>query len=338
MAFGIERNAMKPMTIGVAIITYNGLKFLPEQLASILSQSRPVDHIVVSDDRSTDGTWEFLQSWSQSVPVRVTLIRNDAQLGLGANFEQSVAAMETDIIFTSDQDDVWVPDRVARLMQVFERHPAVLLVHTDATLVDAQGADLGTTLLGELQLSSAERAAIHAGHAFQVYCRRNVVTGATVAIRRSLLDLARPFPRTVYHDAWLALLAAAAGEVRLLDTPTIHYRQHANNLVGVKKLSAWMKLRHVIWQLRGPAELSLTIGKNHASHRDLYERLLAHPGIAPQALAFALQSMNFYSGRASLPQQALGRVGAVLKAMLAGQYGKFSYAPRTDMIRDLLKK
>ena len=329
---------MKPLTIGVAIITYNGLKFLPEQLDSILAQSRQVDHIVVSDDRSTDGTWEFLQRWSQSAPVRVTLIRNDEQLGLGANFEQSVAAVEADIIFTSDQDDVWVPDRVARLAQVFEQQPAVMLVHTDATLVDAQGADLGTTLLGELQLSSAERAAIHAGNAFQVYCRRNVVTGATVAIRRGLLDMARPFPRTVYHDAWLARLAAAAGEVRLLETPTIHYRQHGNNLVGVKKLSAWMKFRHVIWQLRGPAELSLTISKNHASHQALYERLLAHPGISPQALAFASQSTNFYSGRAGLPQQAIRRLGTVLKHILAGQYGKFSYAPRTDMIRDILKK
>ena len=329
---------MNPLTIGVAIITYNGLKYLPQQLDSIAAQTRPVDHVVVSDDRSTDGTWEFLEAWAATATMRVTLIRNETQLGLGRNFEQSVAAVEADIVFTSDQDDVWVPERVALLTQVFEQHPDVLLVHTDATLVDAAGRDMGTTLLGELQLSAVERAAIHAGEAFAIYCRRNVVTGATVAIRQSLLQMARPFPGNVYHDAWLALLAAAAGQVRLLDLPTIHYRQHGNNLVGVKKLSPWMKFRHMLWQLRGPAELSVTINKSFESHKTLYERLMAYPDMSSRSVAFALQSMDFYHGRASLPAQLLQRLGTVLKRIFAGQYGKFSYAPKTDMIRDILKR
>lgn len=329
---------MNPLTIGVAIITYNGLKYLPQQLASILAQTRPVQHVVISDDRSTDGTWEFLEAWAKDAPVRVTLIRNETQLGLGRNFEQSVAAVEADIVFTCDQDDVWIPERVALLAQVFEEQPAVLLVHTDATLVDADGRDMGTTLLGELQLSPAERAAIQAGQAFPVYCRRNVVTGATVAIRQVLLQMARPFPSNTFHDAWLALLAAAAGEVRLLDVPTIHYRQHGNNLVGVKKKSAWMKFRHMVWQLRGPAELGVTINKARESRATLYERLARYPVMAPPSVAFALQAMDFYNGRAILPAQPIRRAAKVLQGIVAGQYRKFSYAPRTDMIRDLLNR
>lgn len=329
---------MDGLTIGVAIITFNGIKYLPEQLDSITTQTRPVHHIVISDDRSTDGTWEYLETWAQQTAIRVTLIRNEVQLGLGRNFEQAIAAVEADIIFTCDQDDVWMPDRVALLTQVFEQHPSVLLVHTDATLVDAGGRDLGTTLLGELELSAAERSAIHSGNAFAVYCRRNVVTGATAAIRSGLLRLALPFPTNLYHDAWLGLLAAAAGEVRLLDNRTIHYRQHGNNLVGVKKLGPWMEFRHLLWQMRGPEQLALTINNNFKSHQTLCERLSHHPAVSPAAALFATQSTAFYDHRAALPARLVPRAWKVLRGVLAGQYAKFSYAPRTDAIRDIFRR
>lgn len=329
---------MDSLTIGVALITYNGIKYLPQQLESIATQTRPVHHIVISDDRSTDGTWAFLEAWAAQAPMRVTLIRNETQLGLGRNFEQAIKAVDADIIFTSDQDDVWVPDRVALLTQVFDEAPDVLLVHTDAILVDAAGRDLGTTLLGELELSHAERAAIHAGQAFTVYCRRNVVTGATVAIRRSLLRLALPFPTGTFHDAWLALLASATGAVRLLELPTIHYRQHGNNLVGVKKRSAWLKLRHFLWQLKGPAQLRVMIDDNIASHTMLHERLRGCADTAPAALAFSASSLAFYRARAALPGSALARLRAVLRSLAAKHYATFSYMPWTDAIRDIVRK
>ena len=329
---------MDVLKIGVAIITFNGLKYLPQQLESIVTQTRPVHHIVISDDRSTDGTWEYLQAWAQQSSIRVTLIRNEPQLGLRSNFEQSIAAVEADIIFTSDQDDVWVPDRVALLTQVFEQHPNVLLVHTDAILVDAAGRDMGTRLLAELELSQAERNAIHAGNAFAVYCRRNVVTGATVAIRSTLVQLARPFIPNLYHDAWLALLAAAAGEVRLLEASTIHYRQHGNNLVGVKKIGPWMKLRHIQWQMKGAAQLDGEIANNVASHRVLHERMVERAGMSPSSLDVAARSLAFYRGRAALSKHAMPRLVLVLKRILAGEYARFSYAPWTDAIRDIFRK
>ena len=329
---------MDSLTIGVAIITYNGLKYLPQQLESIATQTRPVHHVVVSDDRSTDGTWEFLETWAQQAPMRVTLIRNETQLGLSRNFEQSIAAVEADIIFTSDQDDIWVPERVALLTEVFEQHPNVLLVHTDAILVDAEGRDLGTTLLGELELSRTERAALHAGNAFSVYCRRSVVTGATVAIRSTLLRLALPFQTGWFHDAWLALIAAAVGEVRLLETPTIHYRQHGNNLVGVKKHGPWLKLKHILWQMKGQEQLDAVINDNVATRTKLHARLAGLAGAAPAALAFSERSLAFYSHRAALPALPVRRLAAVLKGVASRQYATYSYVPWTDTIRDIFRK
>lgn len=329
---------MKPLTLGVGLITYNGLKYLPQQLESIVSQSRAVDHIVVSDDRSTDGTWEFLETWAKNSPIRVTLIRNEQQLGLGRNFEQAVAAVEADIVFSSDQDDIWFPEKAASMAAVFERDPEVLLVHTDATLVDAQGKDMGTTLLGELELSDLEREAISKGNAFEVYCRRNVVTGATAAFRRSLLDLARPLPASLYHDAWLALMAAAIGKVQLLDTPMIAYRQHGANLVGVKKLGPVAKLRRFWWQMHGKRPLKATIRNIVAQRVALLERLSAHPGVAPSYLERAGQALEFAKRREGLPGNPITRIRRVLRDASAGHYGRFSYEPWSDALHDVLNK
>lgn len=329
---------MDALTIGVAMITFNGLKYLPQQLESIVTQTRPVHHIVISDDRSTDGTWEFLETWAKQSPIRVTLIRNESQLGLSRNFAQSIAAVDADIIFTSDQDDVWMPDRVQVLTQVFAQHPGVLLIHTDAMLVDATGQDMGKSLLGELALSDAERQAIQGGNAFPVYCRRNVVTGATVAIRSTLLEMALPFPTNHFHDAWLALIAAAAGEVRLLDLPTIQYRQHGNNLVGVKRLGPWMAFRHLLWQMKGPEQLGTMLKDNVRSQSILCERLARYPTVSPASMAFAAESLAFYTDRAALPSSPIRRTLAVTKDLLRGRYKKFSYAPRTHAIRDIFKR
>jgi glycosyltransferase involved in cell wall biosynthesis len=314
---------MNALTIGVAVITYNGLAYLPEQLDSIATQTRPVDHIVISDDHSTDGTWEFLETWARQAPMRVTLIRNDTQLGLRGNFEQSVAAVEADIIFTADQDDVWVPDKVALVCAVFEQDPKILLVHTDAILVDGDGRDMGKTLLGELELSQSERVAIHAGDALTVNYRRNVVTGATAAFRSTLLPLARPFPKIVFHDAWLALLAAATGKVCLLDQATIHYRQHGGNLVGMKKMAPWMKFRHLLWRMQGPLAVRDTINETI---------------VWRQALHFAAEALAFYQRRATLPLNQASRVAAILGDVVGGRYGKYSYTPWSDVIRDVCNK
>jgi glycosyltransferase involved in cell wall biosynthesis len=329
---------MPPLTIGVAIITYNGLRYLPEQLGSIVQQTRAVDHIVISDDRSTDGTWEYLEAWASQAPMRVTLIRNETQLGLRGNFEQAIGAVEADVIFTADQDDVWIPGKVALMCAVFEQDPAVLLVHTDAILVDGDGRDMGKTLLGELNLSSAERAAIHAGHALSVNYRRNVVTGATVAIRRTLLALARPFPPIVYHDAWLALLAAATGKVRLLDTATIHYRQHGGNLVGMKKMGAWMKFRHLLWRMQGPLAVRDTINETIVWRQALHERLANDPQTRGPSRTFAAGGLAFYQQRATLPLQPVSRAAAILGNLVTGRYSKFSYTPWSDVLRDVFNK
>lgn len=329
-------DSSRPLTCGVAIVTYNGLKYLPEQLASIMGQSRRVDHIVISDDRSTDGTWDYLQSWAQSATVPVTLIRNDTQLGLSGNVEQAISAVNADIIFTADQDDVWFADKVQTVCAVFEQDEQVQMVHTDAILVDASGHDLGTRLFSELALSESERTAIRDGRAFQVYFRRNVVTGATAAVRRTLLAHALPVPANFYHDAWLAFFSLAVGKVSVLESPTIYYRQHGANLVGVKKLGSIDRMRRLWWKIAAPGSLSKTAAQITAQRTALEERLRGYSATPAAFKTYTAQALAFARQRQQLPHNPVTRAARVLSYVVAGKYGMFVYEYRTEIFRDIL--
>lgn len=328
------------LTSGVALITYNGLAYLPQQLSSILAQTRAVSHIVISDDCSNDGTWAYLEAWAREAPVRVTLVRNDPQLGLSANFEQAISLVEADIVFSSDQDDVWVPEKVALLAAVFEADDTVQLAHTDAILVDADGRDLGTTLFDELEISTADRRAIRNGDAFRVYCRRNVVTGATAAFRQRLIPLCRPLPPKVmyYHDGWLALMAAASGRIVMLDTPTIHYRQHGANLVGVKRKDLPTKLRHLWWAIGSKSPLKATTDSLLSARTALHAHMVGREGLAPSQVVMAKESVDYVTWRGTLPGNPVARCIKVAGALVSGRYHTFSPDPWSDALRDCLNR
>jgi glycosyltransferase involved in cell wall biosynthesis len=328
---------MQRLTCGVALITYNGIKYLPQQLDSIVRQTRAVDQIVISDDGSTDGTLAFLETWIKQSPIPAVLLRNEKPLGVILNFERAISAVNADIIFSSDQDDVWLQNKVELLASAFERDPEVVLAHTDAILVDAHGRDMGTTLLGELELSNAEKQTIQEGDAFHVYCRRSLVTGATAAFRRSLLEVACPLPSSMYHDAWLAFMAAATGKIYLLDAPTIYYRQHGSNVVGVKKKGRLTKLRQLWWEIRSPRSLSASLRPIVSFRTDVHARLLAHPGVSRPYTDLAAEALDFAERRSKLPRNPILRTGAVLRNASAGKYQKFSHTPWADVAHDILK-
>lgn len=326
---------MKALTAGVAIVTHNGLGYLPQQLGSIVSQSRSVSHIVVVDDCSSDGTRDYLDAWGAGAGIPVTIIRNAQRLGPARSAELALGAVEADIVFATEQGDVWLPGKVEMLAGLFEQDPDTVLVHTDALLVDADGRDTGRTLLDELAPSQAERAAIEAGKAFEVYCRRKLVTGATAAFRSSLLALACPFPSSMEHDAWLALLAAATGRVRMLETPTILSRRHGAAAAVAKRPHAFARLRHLWGDLHGARCIARTLERSVSARAEVHRRLAGRPEVPPACKALAREALEFAERRRRLPRKLLQRAGAVLKH--APCYGRFSAAPWTDGLRDIVR-
>lgn len=226
------------LSCGIALCTCNGAKFLRQQLDSILGQSVQPREIVVCDDRSDDESWAILQNWSAEITrptgILVTLIQNTDRLGVTRNFEQACSKLGTDLIFLCDQDDVWPRNKISRLMSEF-CDQEVKLVYSDAHLVDADLADFGITLFQALRITKREKRLIERHRFLEVYCRRNLVTGATLAFRRSLLSVALPFPKEWVHDEWLAVMAAIHGRVVMLPECLLLYRQHGRNAIGVPK-------------------------------------------------------------------------------------------------------
>ena len=307
-----------------------------EQLDSILRQSRKPDAIVAYDDCSTDKTWDILQDFEKTSSIPVKIFRNATQLGVTKNFETAVRALDTDIICLSDQDDIWFPDKLSKLSSIFEHSPETALIYTNAALVDGNGNYLGSSLFEELEVTRKEVREIMRGEAFNVLCRRNVITGATTAFRRDLLSLALPFPETHVHDHWLALIGAAAARVHYLHEPTIKYRLHGKNVIGVRKPSRMEKCKEIWWYLhkkkRGWAKDQVK------SRTEFLRRVESHPQIPKYIVSHFQDAINFSKFRATLPDSVFTRSPAVLWQVARGRYRRFEYAWRREAFLDLFNK
>lgn len=239
---------------GIALCTCNGAPYLSQQLDSITAQTIAPLEVVICDDRSDDGTWGVLQKWALDVAeprgIAITLIGNRERLGVTRNFELACSKLGTDVIFLCDQDDVWPENKVEKFLAEFG-DPDVMLVHSDAHLVGPDRENLEVTLFRALRFTRREERLVWEGRFLEVYCRRNLVTGAAAAFRRSLLSVARPFPPEWVHDEWLAAMAASCGRVVMLSECLLLYRQHGRNAIGVPKdfgeyvAHGWRRLREV---------------------------------------------------------------------------------------------
>ena len=317
--------------VSVALASYNGERYLEQQLRSILSQERPPDELVVSDGGSTDGTVELARTVLGQAPagIRTELIADDVRLGVGPNFVRAIAATRGDLIALSDQDDVWHPDRLGRIVGEFT-DPEVLLASGNARLVDAEGGALPLDLFASLGIGAVELAELAGPDAFALLIRRNLVTGATVAFRRTLLEAAEPFPSDWVHDEWLAILAAATGRIVVDHDPLIDYRQHGANEIGVAIPTTRNRIGRML-EPRGDRYVRL-----ERRARSLLQRLEAID--APDRWReLAGRKAAFESARAGYDRHRIRRLGPVLRELRDGSYAELSSQQRLDVARDLLQ-
>lgn len=313
--------------VSVALCTHQGERWIEEQLRSILGQSRPVSEIVIGDDASTDGTLDVVRRVASETDVPIRIRRHDSPLGVAANFADAIAATSGDVVALSDQDDVWHPDRLERLLPHLE---GVALVHSDARLVGADGAPLGSTLEASLEMSAWERAALEEGRAIDALLRRNLVTGATAIVRREAAVAALPVPPAWIHDEWLAVCAALGDGVRYVPEPTIDYRQHGGNAIGVQRLSLVGKLRRVLEPDSG----------KHAQKAARAEQLAteaARRGLASGPdLELLIEKARHERARAALPDARARRIPGIVRGIAAGRYARFSRGA-LDIARDVVE-
>jgi len=234
--------------ISVCMAAYNGERYIEEQLRSILGQLSPEDEVVVVDDASTDGTPDVVRALQDE---RIRLLEHTANQGIVATFEEAIRSAANDIIFLSDQDDVWAPEKVAIVLRAFLENPDVTLVATDAAVMDANG-----TLLFESYFRP--RGKFRPG--LWANLLRNRYGGCTMAFRVSILPEILPFPRNydVLHDIWIGVRNYLShGRALYIDQPLIWGRRHAATATGRKKMSLLRKVRIRLHLLRALADFSI---------------------------------------------------------------------------------
>jgi glycosyltransferase involved in cell wall biosynthesis len=324
--------------VSVALCTHNGARFIEEQLSSILSQSLLPQEIILSDDASSDDTVararSVLDRHSASDPdrsVEFRVLENRTPLGVAANFEQAILACSGDLIALCDQDDRWAINRLSTAVAHFAARPHLLLLHSDARLIDDAGSPLPLSLFEALEISDSTISAIRAGRAFGEFMRRNLVTGATTMIRRRLADESVPFPTDWVHDEWLAIMATVLGEVDVTGELLIDYRQHGANQIGVRKLSITGKVRRLVEPGR---ERNLRL---LGRARSLVERLKLLGSLVPPTFReAALQKLRHEEMRSSLSRHRLLRIVPVMRELMSGRYSRFGYGA-ADAARDLIQ-
>ncbi len=219
----IESNTTYP-SVSVALCTYNGVRFLKEQLDSILQQDYiNIDEIICVDDRSTDETWNILEQYAAKYPA-FKIFKNETNLGFIKNYEKAISLCKSSYIAISDQDDIWHTSKISKLLVAIGPN---LMVYSDNEYIDQDGKLMGVKFSDKRNI-----AAITSCLNFALF---NVISGHTVLFKKELLNHALPFPADIHYDWWLGFCASQYSAIQVVNEPLVGYRQHSSNAVGSYK-------------------------------------------------------------------------------------------------------
>jgi hypothetical protein len=266
-----------PARVSIAMTTFNGERYLPAQLDSFQIQSRLPDELVVCDDGSSDATLDLLEEFSRSANFEVRIIRNPRNLGHERNFSQAINLCTGDIIFLSDQDDAWFPEKIRFVEGAFAKNPAALLVVHDAVITDGSLVSTGRTVIGQM------RAAGVLGKD-----SKSLTLGCATSFRSSLRQLVSPVPSLNFgHDSWLHDFTHVLGGRLVLEQPLQLYRRHGENAStwafnGSARATPFVMMRPTSGQDLSPMyenrvrALSLMRGRVEALGRERFGELRCH--------------------------------------------------------------
>lgn len=209
---------MSPL-ISIVMATYNGEKYLREQVDSLLAQSYPTLEFIFVDDASSDSSLAILQEYA-SQDERIRLVTNPENQGLLATFETGIRAAKGEMIALSDQDDVWMPEKISLLAGAIGSHS---MIYADSALTDAAGIVTG-------KFSDHNHLCDYPTGLHYVFGTKAM--GHAMLFKREIIDIALPFPDFVGHDFILGFAAAALHGVSYFPATLVNYRQHSSNTMG----------------------------------------------------------------------------------------------------------
>lgn len=319
------------MDISVAICTYNGEKYIGEQLDSIVNQTVKVSEIIICDDCSIDGTVMILNDYQERYPNLIKVIINENNLGYVKNFEKAISVCTGELIFLSDQDDVWRPDKVEKISNKFYADNKVTCVFTDAKVIGETLGESKGKLWDQVGFTKEKRKEFINEGPLKQLIKRNVVTGATMAIRRSLIELFLPIPEYFTHDAWISFIGAVNGKVDMIDEPLILYRQHENQEIGAGK-SILAKIK------RAKEEKGFSFLRNYEASKKILEKVIECQipnNLDKETVDLAFEKHNFNFMRLENKNRSIFfRIVFAFKIKNLKKYSTFTYGMQ-NIIKDI---
>ncbi len=318
--------------VSVAMCTYNGSKYLPEQLRSIAGQTVVPDEVVICDDGSQDDTLDILREYAAQSAFAVRIVANPERLGPARNFGTAIAACAGDIIVLSDQDDVWRPHKISSLVSALEGDPEAVYAFSDAGMIDPAGKPLGRALWNSVGLRERVHRFSGAGQV-EILLKENLIPGASMAFCASFRKAILPLPAGWMHDYWIVLLGSILGHGVPVKDVLFDYRQHPNQVCG--------------WGNETFAETckdSITTGSTESQKKvDVLQELLDRLGALNASNADVRERTALVEEKkAHLLKRArarstsgLSRIAQVVAEAASGRYHRFSRS-WYSVIRDLM--
>lgn len=321
------------MTISIALATYNGAQYLQEQLDSFVKQTRQPDELVVCDDNSKDNTVEILKTFSKNAPFHVHIYQNETRLGYIKNFDHALSLCSGDIVFLSDQDDAWFPNKLEEIEEVLSRSPEAMLIINDQIITDINLTPTNYTILGNIQALGLEQSWHSAG--------------GCMAIRRPFLNILLPIPSSAHgHDGWISTLANALSVCHIYKKPLQLYRRHEVNTsqsIASRpiKMSPWDMLhRYELRNVTKGWERQINLNKKYCQRLEEAATTLNALGLdiarknAIADLTVKIDALKQRINLVSIPR--LRRTPSLIRFWSTGGYSQFM--GWKSAIKDLLRK
>jgi len=311
---------MRGPQFSVALCTYNGARFLSEQLESIAAQTRLPDELIICDDCSTDDTVHITREFGARAPFSVSVTVNDTRLGSTKNFEKAISLCQFEIIALCDQDDVWSPQKLSRIAEAFDRDNGIGAVFSDAELIDESSQSVGKTLWSSNFFNLREQRKFEDRRGLEVLLKHTLVTGATMAFRSRFRRLALPIPAEQVHDFWVTMLIASVSQLAPIRHRLVRYRQHDAQQIGPgKQFSFWQKVPKRVgrdYYVREAERLG-----------EICERLQDQGVVFPphlNALRLIRQKIKHRKARAEFPTSKILRLPSVIREVATLRYWRYS--------------
>jgi glycosyltransferase involved in cell wall biosynthesis len=320
--------------------TCNGAAYLREQLESIAAQTVLPEELIVSDDASTDGTVEIVRAFKEKSRFPVTIAVNENRLGVCRNFESAIRNCAGAIIFLADQDDVWLPSKIAQTLAVFQSHPHCGYVFSNADLIDENGDPIGRDLWTSIEFGEKQQIKYAGTEQLNIMLRRFTLPyGTTMAFRAAFIPQLVPFEcrfsRAIVHDGWISLFLSSLGAYGVaIPEPLVKYRQHGKQLASAGEPLAFGDLVRIKRSRNNEQNLQFVDLLEHLAGRLLQLEPLSK-SVLPARKQLLEKARHVRARVHANSSHGMERLRTVIIEALSGRYGRYSRSLKS-VVKDLV--